>query len=220
MRTLVIIPAFNEAATIGDVVQSVPSEYVVAVIDDGSSDETGARAAASGAVVVRHAVNRGLGGALRTGFLFALRGDFDTVVTLDADGQHDPREIPKFISALQSGVDVVVGERKTGDMPRARQWYNRLGRLVTSGLFGTKLVDTESGFRALSRRALEQMELTASRMDISSEIIAEAHRARLCVGSVPITVYYTDYSLSKGQSLWEGVRTAVRLFLKSLSRIV
>lgn len=219
MKVLVVVPAYNEQATIGDVIRLVPVGIPTVVIDDGSTDGTGVAARDAGATVVRHIMNRGLGGALRTGFLCALRNGFDAVITLDADGQHDPREILSFISALESGDDIVVGHRRAGDMPRVRQWFNRIARVMTFWLFGVRSVDTESGFRALSRNALEQMRLTSSRMDISSEIIAEAYRARLRIGTVPITVYYTNYSMSKGQSLAEGVRTAVRLLLKSISRI-
>lgn len=219
MRLLVVVPAFNEATTIREVVRAVPAGCDVVVVDDASDDATADEAARAGARVLYHAVNRGLGGALRTGFLFAQREAYEGVITIDGDGQHDPREIPRFVHALAQGNDLVIGVRDVRDMPRLRQWYNRVGRLITHMLLGAAHTDTESGFRALSVRALQQMQLTASRMEISSEIVAEAQRAAMRVGEVPITVRYTNYSLGKGQSFVEGTRTAWRLLLKSMARL-
>ncbi len=217
MKTLVVLPAFNEATTITEVIASLPPEFDRVVIDDGSTDKTGDIARDAGVRVVTHRVNRGLGAALRTGFAFAVRGGYDAVVTLDADGQHDPAEIGQLLVALEGGADIVIGRRIQSHMPRIRQYYNAIGGIITSGLFGTPMVDAQSGFRALRTEALQRMELRTSRMEISSEVIAEAHRIHLRISEVPISVRYTEYSLSKGQSLGEGARTAWRLFMRSVS---
>lgn len=217
MNTLIIVPAFNEAKTIAAVLKTIPQGVEVLVVDDGSSDATSSIAAACGARVVRHVINRGLGAALRTGFLYAVRGGHDAVITMDSDGQHDGAEMHVFVRALESGADVVIGRRQAVAMPRIRQYYNGVGAVLTRVLFGAALVDTQSGFRGISTRALRRMELTTSRMEISSEIIAEAHRINAAVQEVPITIQYTPYSMSKGQNLFEGVRTAWRLVLKSFS---
>ena len=217
MQTLIIIPAYNEAHAIAPVLKTIPPGFSVLVVDDGSTDATGAIAAACGARVVRHVLNRGLGAALRTGFLYAIRMGYDAVITMDSDGQHNGEEVAIFLKELEGGADVVIGRRQAIHMPAIRQWYNAIGALLTRILFGAAMVDTQSGFRALSVRALRRMQFTTSRMEISSEIIAEAHRTHMHVVEVPITIQYTAYSMSKGQNLFEGARTAWRLVLKSFS---
>lgn len=219
MKTVIVVPAYNEATTIAHVLTAMQSSYDVVVVDDGSTDGTGDVARAAGAIVLRHVINRGLGAALRTGFAFvAARPDlYDAVITLDADGQHNPSEIPVLLAELERGADVVIGTRKRTDMPAVRQGYTALGALITSGLFGGPLTDSQSGFRAFRTKKLAEFSLTTSRMEISSEIIAEAHRIGAVIRQAPITVRYTEYSLSKGQGFSEGARTAWRLLLKSFS---
>lgn len=217
MNALVIVPAYNEAQAIEEVLAAIPEQFTCIVINDGSTDATGAIAEASGHTVVHHAVNRGLGAALRTGFAYASENGYDAVVTLDADGQHSPAEIQSLLERISdNSADIVIGSRVQESMPAIRQSYNKIGALVTAALFGSPLVDTQSGYRALSRAAIDAMQLTSSRMEISSEIVAEAHRLRLRIVEVPINVRYTKYSMSKGQSLVEGIRTAWRLFLRSI----
>lgn len=218
MKTLVVLPAYNEATTIESVLRALQGTHDVVVVDDGSSDGTGDVARALGVRVLGHVVNRGLGAALRTGFAYAIRdGSYEAVVTLDADGQHDPGEIPRVLAGLEGGSDIVVGARERIHMPRIRQVYNAIGGVISVGLFGGPMIDAQSGFRAFKVAKLREMNLTTSRMEISSEIVAEAHRIGARIVEVPITVRYTTYSLSKGQSFIEGVRTLWRLVLKSLN---
>lgn len=245
MRTVVVIPAHNEERTVGDVVQRV-REIVphVLVIDDGSTDATGDRARAAGAVMVRHTVNRGLGAALGTGFAAVLSVSFrgaaeesrsierpDIIVTMDADGQHDPADIPALIAPIVRGeADMVIGTRfrlspssgggvgggalSERGAPLSRIAANRTANLVTRALFSVQCSDTQSGFRALSRHAVEQLDLRTNRMEVSSEIIAEAARLHLRIAEVPIRIIYTEYSLSKGQSPIVGLRTAWGLVMR------
>ena len=218
MKILVVVPAYNEANAITPVLVALRSnKYDILVVDDGSSDVTGDVARAHGVIVVRHLFNRGLGAALRTGFAYAVDHDYDAVITLDADGQHSPVEISRFCAALDRGADVVIGQRERSAMPLIRQIYTACGALVTSGLFGGPLIDSQSGFRALRCSVLKKFNLTTSRMEISSEILAEAHRVGASVEQVPISVKYTQYSMSKGQGFFEGMRTMWRLLLKSFS---
>ncbi len=218
MNVLVIVPAYNEASTLQEVLLAIPQDMDFVVVNDGSSDATEKIAAQNGATVITHSVNRGLGAALRTGFEYAIENKYESVVTLDADGQHEPTEITHVLAALTPGVDVVIGRRAYDvHMPHVRRAYNRLGAVVTSILFGTPLVDTQSGFRAFSLEALRKMSLCTSRMEISSEIIAEAHRLQLKIIEVPISIRYTKYSMSKGQNFFEGIRTAWQLLLRSVS---
>lgn len=218
MSILVIIPAYNEATVIAKIVIEIAGLYPVVVVNDGSIDETALAAGNAGAVVLNHAINRGLGAALRTGFAYAAERGYDAVVTIDADGQHNPAEIPRLVSTLTEGAyDMVVGVRAARDMPFIRRVYNTIGRALTWFLFGTGSRDSQSGLRVIRTALISKMRLRASRMEISSELVAEAHRLRCSVAAVSIHVTYTEYSLSKGQNFFEGVRTAWRLFLRSLS---
>jgi glycosyltransferase involved in cell wall biosynthesis len=219
MKILVVVPAYNEATTIEGVLRAMQGVHDVVVIDDGSTDNTGEVARASGALTLRHVVNRGLGAALRTGFAYALsRGDtYDAVITLDADGQHNPAEIENFIAALDAGAEVIIGRREFSDMPRIRQAYNAAGAIITSALFGGPFTDSQSGFRAFQVTKLRDFRLMTSRMEISSEIIAEAYRVGAKIQQIPITIAYTEYSMSKGQGFFEGLRTLWRLVLKSFA---
>jgi glycosyltransferase involved in cell wall biosynthesis len=160
-RTLVIVPAWNEASSIGDVVSEVRGELPgvdVLVVDDGSTDGTGASAAAAGAIVARLPINLGVGGAMRTGYRYARDYGYDVAVQVDGDGQHDPRYVPKLIDALDE-ADLVIGARFAGEgeyrVRGPRNWAMRMLSAVLSRLAGTRLTDTTSGFRACNRRLIE-----------------------------------------------------------------
>jgi len=219
MRTIVIIPAYNEERTVGAVVRNV-REHIpdVIVVDDGSDDATGDRATAAGALVVRHCINRGLGAALGTGIAAALGHSPDVIVTLDADGQHDPSDIAAVTAPVQAGfADLVIGTRfARGKAPFSRHLANTIANLLTRLLFNVQASDTQSGFRAFSRYAAQRIEIRTNRMEVSSEILAEAVRHGLRVTEVPIRTIYTEYSLSKGQGVATGVRTAWSLLLRRL----
>jgi len=219
MRTIAIIPAFNEEKTIAEVLTNTrPFIDQIIVVNDGSHDRTAEIARAHGAVVVSHVINRGLGASIGTGFEMVKRLGADVVVTLDADGQHDPSEIPLFIQAIENGADVVIGSRmlKRTGMPWYRQVANTLGNLVTFFLFGALVTDSQSGFRAFTAYALRQIEIQTNRMEVSSELIAEARRRKLTLAEVPIKAIYTDYSLSKGQSFAVGLKTLIKLVLRRI----
>lgn len=197
MRILAVIPAYNEQRTIAEVVLKA-EKYVdeVVVVDDGSSDLTGEIARRMGATVLRHETNRGKGAALRTGFLHALRSGADVVVTLDADGQHDPDEIPRLIEPIiKGGADVVVGSRYLGTsqgIPLYRRvglaLINALGRLVS----GAPVSDTQSGFRAYSRRALSVV-VRAQEEGYAAELehLTLASGSGLKIVEVPVSIRYS-----------------------------
>ncbi len=209
MRTCAVIPAYNEEARVADVVKGVLAQGPDAiVVDDCSSDATSVRAREAGADVVRHEVNRGKGGALRTGFARAVELGYDAAVTLDADGQHDPKEIPRLLEAA-AGADIVLGTRM-GDvstMPRVRLWTNRFTSWVVSRLAGTRITDSQSGYRLLRRRVLARVEYSASRFDAESEILTKACRMGFRLVEVPITTIYGDE-----KSKIHPVADAVRFF--------
>lgn len=220
MKVVVVIPAYQEEKTIEEVIRRTRSLiFDVLVIDDGSRDTTSISAKRAGARVIRHSVNRGLGAALGTGFAAARLLQADVVVTLDGDLQHEPEAIPLFVEQIEKGADVVIGSRMlTGlkGMPWHRKFATHVGNVVTRLLFGVSVTDSQSGFRAFSRKALDCMELTTDRMEVSSEIIAEAGRKHLQVVEVPIRALYTLYSLSKGQGIMVGCKTLFKLVLHRL----
>ena len=224
MKLLIVIPAFNEERVIADTVRGVKSviskESQILVVDDGSNDFTGELAKKAGAIVLRHPINRGLGGALGTGLYWAKVKDFDLCVTFDADGQHDPSDLKKVLQPLYyNEADVVIGTRtKTGwkEIPRDRKIILAVSNWLTWWLFGIKTSDSLSGFRAFNRRGIEKIQLRTDRMEVSNEFFSEIKRHRLRLAEVPIRVIYTNYSRSKGQknsnAFSVGVKLVLRLF--------
>lgn len=202
-RTIVVIPALNEGAMIGSVVESLRNRVTeVVVVDDCSVDATMQHAYEAGATVLRHLVNRGQGAALATGTTYALHHDAHIIVHFDADGQHSPEDIQKFITPLVQGeADIVLGSRFLVDsdarsMPLMRKLFLKCAIIFTSFFSGIRLTDTHNGFRALTRSAAERIRIQENRMAHASEILHEIARQNLRVIEVPVTIRYTDYSLA------------------------
>jgi glycosyltransferase involved in cell wall biosynthesis len=205
-RTCALVPMFNEASVVGQVVSELLEQFdMVLCVDDGSTDDSCEVARAAGAVVLRHPVNLGQGAALRTGFEFALRhlDDVSHVVTFDADGQHDARDARAMVDrARREDLDVVLGSRATR-RPEGQPWMRRLVlaaalRLsrLTSGL---DLTDTHNGLRVINRRALGVFVLRQRGMAYASELESLIPRHGLSWAEHPVTVTYTEYSRGKGQ---------------------
>jgi len=196
-KAIVAIPAFNEEQYIGGVVL-LARQYAeeVIVVDDGSHDRTARMAELAGATVVQHGNNLGYGSAIKTIFSEAKKRDAGVLVVLDADSQHNPDEIPNLISAVSDGFGVVIGSREMqkNNIPT----YRRAGQKVLSSLTNlashSNVVDTESGFRAYSRKAIEKLELKETGMGISAEIVSAATLIGLNITEVPISVRYTKDS--------------------------
>jgi glycosyltransferase involved in cell wall biosynthesis len=156
-----LIPGYNEAPRIGPVVETARRFLPVLVVDDGSSDATGSVAAEAGATVIRQDPNQGKGAALRAGFRRALVDGAEAIVTLDADGQHDPAEIAEFLDLWSRATvpadrpDLVIGARNFRSMPPVRRLSNTLGRLAFSWAVGRDIPDNQSGYRLVSRRLAE-----------------------------------------------------------------
>lgn len=206
---------------IGDVVRAaLDVADRVLVVDDGSTDRTAEIAAAAGAVVVRHAINRGLGGALGTGVEGALRLGADLIVTMDADGQHHASDAKRVFDRLAEGdVDFVIGSRmleQKGNMPLARRFAQRMGNALTYLLYRKWVTDSQSGLRGMTRQSAEHVEIRSSRMEVSSEFIKEIVDKKLRLVEIPIEAVYTAYSLSKGQSFAVGIETALKLIWRRL----
>ncbi|KPJ85899.1 hypothetical protein AMJ57_01450 [Parcubacteria bacterium SG8_24] len=222
MRTAVIVPAYNEERTVGAVVRSLAADgHEVIVVDDGSADRTGEAARRAGARVIRHVLNRGLGAAIGTGVAAALRGPAEVLVTFDADGQHRSEDIPRLVGPIGCDeADVTIGTRseKRHRMPLTRRLANWTGNALTFLLFGKWVNDSQSGLRAFSRPAAEDLELRCDRMEVSSEIIKEIKRHGWRLVEVPIVPIYTEYSMSKGQGFVTGLKTAIRLLLRRVAK--
>lgn len=207
MKIAVIIPAYNEATKIGEVVSQVRkiSPHVF-VIDDGSADATASEAAASGAIVLRHVINRGQGAALQTGLEASVRFGAEVVVTFDADGQMSAEQILAVAAPVMNGsADVALGSRFLGvsavGIPFSRRLVLKAGMFFTRLTTGLRLTDTHNGFRAFSREAAQKMGLRCDRMAHASEILEQIARHRLRYAEVPVAISYTEYSLAKGQKL-------------------
>ena len=190
------IPAFNEEDTIAKVLIKT-MKYVdkVIVCDDGSSDMTAEISEKIGAEVIRHKENMGKGAALKTLFNRARELDADIIITLDSDGQHDPDEIPKMVAPILEGeADIVNGSRFIAEvnMPIYRKIGNKLLNFLVNVGINQKLTDTQSGFRAYSKRALRRIEITENNMGVDSQIIIDASRIGLKVVEVPINVNYRN----------------------------
>lgn len=219
----VVVAAYNEAGVIADVVGPLAeSGYSVVVVDDGSRDETAARAREAGAIVVRHAINRGQGAALQSGLRFALRQGASILVTFDADGQHSPADIPRLVRPIADGTaDIVLGSRfleHADEVPAARRVLLRGAVAFTGVMSGVRLTDAHNGLRAMSGRAAEKVDLQLDRMAHASEIIDQLAKTGFPLVEVSVTVRYTPYSLEKGQRAGNAVRIVWDYLLNRLSR--
>jgi glycosyltransferase involved in cell wall biosynthesis len=195
-RFAVVIPALNAERTIEAVVRACKSEINdVVVVDDGSVDQTGNAAAAQGAFVLRHRQRRGKGGAMKTGFSWALGYGFDGVIGVDADGQHLPSEIPKLLRCrAETGADMVIGGRShlfSQMLPRRRR-ANRFSTWAIAKLSGTAITDSQCGFRLYSANLLRRFPLRAEGFDMDSEVIVRAGRAGLKLAMIPIEMGFVD----------------------------
>jgi len=220
-KRIIVIPAYNEERTVAEVVSAaVKVADRVVVVDDGSHDQTATLARQAGALVVRHAINRGVGAAMGTGIEMANRLNADYVVTMDADGQHRTEDAARVFERLVKGdVDFVIGSRlkrgdESGNMPFYRVLFNSIGNLLTYLLFGVWVTDSQSGLRGLSKQAARSLKLRTNGMEALSEFIKEIKDRHWRFDEIPIKAIYTDYSLSKGQNFFVGVKTAIKLIYR------
>jgi len=193
-KTIVAMPAYNEKKYIGSMVlQAQRYADEVIVVDDGSVDHTSDVAKLAGATVIRHEKNQGYGVTIRRILTEAKKRSPNVLVILDADSQHEPGEIPSLIKAISDGFDIAIGSREM--QSNVIPLYRRMGQKVlsyfTSVLSGGELSDTESGFRAYSKKAIAELELKETGMAVSSEIVSAATKKGLKVTEVPISVIYT-----------------------------
>jgi len=230
MKLAVVIPAYNEAKTIGDVIKRVPrqingfSQVQVFVVSDNSSDQTAVRAKEAGAKVLVHKLNLGAGGATQTGLYAAKRLGFDVVASLDGDGQHDPEDLRRLALAFQQGKgDLIIGSRflslTIDQMPLIKNFGNRLMNLITRFFSRTKVTDSQSGFRLFGPKVLARVSqlITTPGYEFCSETIINCRRLGLTIAEVPIsTIYFADRRT--GTDALHGFNILLRLTYKSLTR--
>lgn len=215
-----VIPAHNEAATIGTVVlQTQPHVETVIVIDDGSTDKTAEIAQLAGARVCSHDQNKGKGAAIQTGFELGMTDDADTLVFLDGDGQHDPDSIPALVEPIENGEsDLVIGSRTKqgiGTAPRHRKVGRGILNTITNAVNGTEVTDTQSGFRAMRAGLIEEMIFEDTGMGIESTLLTEAVGAGAQVSEIPVQEHYPKTASSNHNPISHGVAV-----LSSILKIV
>jgi glycosyltransferase involved in cell wall biosynthesis len=214
-KVCIVIPSYNEEACIGEVIDAInttfeasPLLHTIVCVDDGSKDTTATIAKAHGAVVVCHILNSGAGAATATGLSYAQQYGYDIAVTMDADGQHDPKDALRGVTQLiKSEDDLLIGSRliDSKGMSTVKIIGNKGLGVITFLLFGVNSTDSQSGLRIFSRKALEQLQWKTRGYEFCSEMLWRAHQLRLKIGEYPIKAIYTDYSQNKGQNNWNGV---------------
>lgn len=228
-KVYIVLPAYNEGQVIKEVIKSIKTEGYsnIIVVDDGSTDNTYTESLSTGAITIKHTINRGKGAATQTGLDAAKLLSADVTVTMDSDGQHNPKDIAKLIKPiLENKADVVLGSRMLGEkgMPFSRILMNKIGNGVTYLFFGIWVSDSQSGFRAYSKKALASVYTYMDRYEFESEMLGQIKAAKLKVKEVPIKVIYTEYSLNKykhdaaftAQGLLNGIKMVIRLIENTL----
>ena len=220
MKIFVVLPAYNEEKTIAKVMEDLMEMgFEVVVVDDGSKDNTYNIASKiiqknNHGFICKHLLNRGLGAALRTGIEASLMEDSDVIVTFDADGQHDPHDILNVSKPIiNDDADVVVGKRNFREMPLSKKFGNQIMNIITLIFYGIKVNDSQSGLRAFNRKAAEIIMINARDYGVSSEIVGEVKRHNLRLKEVMIKTIYTEYSMTKGTNLSEGLKILTKLIM-------
>ncbi len=214
-RILILIPAYNEAERVGAVIKASKPYGPVLVVDDGSKDQTSDVSRSAGAEVIRQEPNQGKGAALVRGFNYGLEQGYDAVLTLDADGQHDPSEISLFIQDfISNGSDLIIGKRDFSKMPFPRNITNRIGTWSFSDAMQQHIPDNQSGYRLHSRRLLQEA-LTSSEhgFEFEVEIILRCVIKGYKISWIPIKTIYNARQNSKISPLrhaWKFYRLVYR----------
>ena len=224
MKTILIIPAFNEEKAIGDIIEK-SFQYVddILVVDDGSRDNTYEIVKNTDALIIRHETNLGKGVALRDAFNYI--SGYDIVVTIDGDGQHDPSEIPKLIKPIKEAkADLVNGSRYLDGFDDDTPAYRRVGQRVldiaTNITSGTSVTDSQSGFRAFKGDTIKYYRFRDTGFGIESEMLADASENNLKIIEVPITVRYDVENSSTKGPVTHGVGVLIKIIIDKIIRTI
>jgi hypothetical protein len=223
-KILIVVPAFNEEGSVGKVVEEVHTHLPQAgmlVVNDGSTDRTSEKARASGATVLELPFNLGIGGAMQAGYQYAYEKGYDIAIQVDADGQHDPREIPKLLHALEvKKVDVAIGSRFIGDLGYRSSVMRRVGisifSQVISMIVRQKITDPTSGFRAANRKAIQLFASNYPQDYPEPEVVVLLHQCHLKMGEVPVGMserYSGESSITKIRSIYYMVKVLLAIFV-------
>ncbi|MBN1153361.1 glycosyltransferase family 2 protein [candidate division KSB1 bacterium] len=218
MNIGILIPAYNAEKYIKSVIaktQAITS-YRIVVVDDGSTDHTAEQCKSIGIDVLSHSTNKGKGEALKSGFIYMMQHEFDAVITLDADGQHDPQFIPAFIQAAQADqYDIVIGSRMTDlkDMPFHRRLSNKITSLLISLRIGQRVEDSQCGYRFIKMDVLRRIALKTHFFETESEILLKSGLMNFRIGHVPIHTIYAGESTA--MKLVIDTLRFIRLYLSS-----
>lgn len=215
--TAAVIPAFNEEKNISEVIKRT-KKFVdkIIVVNDGSEDATEKKAKMSGAIVLTHKINLGLGASLKTGCDAAIFLGAKTIITLDADGQHDPEEIPYFLKKIDEGFDIVFGARTKNQkkMPLQKRIGNALVSNLHSLLFNINLSDIETGYRAFKSSAYKKIRWKSSGYGVANEIVVNTKKKNLSYCEIPVDTIYRDKY--KGVNIREGISILLDLLVKRI----
>lgn len=216
----IVIPLYNEEKMIRQTLEELkrvrPKDLIV-VVDDGSKDHSYAQACLEGVHLLRHIVNLGQGAALETGIEYAKKMGCKYVVTFDADGQHCAEDIERFVQVLREDkADIVLCSRflgKAENIPTLKKYFLKIAAFVERIMTGISLTDTHNGFRAINIAKFPDFAITQNRMSHASEIIDLIKRLKMRYMELPCTIRYSDYSISKGQSMMNSVNIIVEYIL-------
>ena len=217
-KVFAIIPAYNEDKYIPKVIKET-KKYVdrVIVVDDGSKDKTEEISKKSKAIVLRHLVNMGKGAALKTGCDYAAKNKADIILVIDADAQHNPKEIPKFLKKIEDHDIVLAYRKQKKNMPSILKLGNWFINKTISFLYGIKIKDSQCGYRAFTRKAYKKLRWKASDYSMESEMIAKIGKYNLRYAEIPIETIYSDKY--KGTTILDGIKIVFNLFLWKLNHI-
>jgi len=213
----VVVPAYNEEKNISKIVKEIKNySKNIIIVDDGSKDSTSKIASKSNAIVLIHIVNMGKGAALKTGCDFAIKNGAESIIVIDADAQHNPKDIPKFIKNLKD-VDIIFGYRKLNKaMPLVLQFGNWSINKVIKFLYNIKLKDSQCGYRAFTAKTYKKIRWQATDYSMESEMIANTGKYKLKYKEVPIETIYGDKY--KGTTIIDGIKIVYNLFWWRLSK--
>ncbi len=217
----IVIPAYNEAKTIGKIVTACKSYGTVIVVDDGSTDDTSLIAKENGAITLTQPVNMGVGFTTTTGNDYAINKlKCDIVINIDADGQHSPDIIPKLLEKIKEGNDFVFGSRMKNneEMPFIKKIGNDFITSLNNLIFETKISDTQTGLRAFTRSAYKKLNLQADGYSICSEFVCEVGRNKFKYSEVAIKASYDDWTKVKGTNIFHGLRIIYESILMKVRR--
>lgn len=221
--TYIVIPVYNESTVIKTVIENLSKfGYTIVIVDDGSEKKIQPAVESSpNVIVIRHKVNLGQGAAIQTGIKYALNNNAEFIVTFDGDGQHCVDDIPAMISPLETGeAEITIGSRflqkSNHNAPDSKRILLKLGRWVNFFFTGIFLSDAHNGLRAMTNAAAQKIDLKENRMAHATEFLFLIRKNKLTHREIPVTVRYTEYSKSKGQSAFNSIRIFFDLVLHKL----